>query len=106
MKRDCPHCHQSMGGRFLRWSKIANVDRDRNCPICGAEIEFRIHPEELAVRFLTIVAVIAAAYWAKERAGGYLLILLTLTAVLATLYVAVSLRLRNQQRFRKGRNAA
>lgn len=94
-----------MGGRFVRWSKIANVDRSRNCPLCGRDIEFRTYPEEVVVRVLTIVAVIGAAYWAKERGGGYLMILLTVTAVLVILYLAASFRLRNQQRFKKGRSA-
>lgn len=104
MKRDCPHCHESMGGRFVRWSRIASVDPSRNCPLCGRDIEFRIYPEEVAVRILTIAATIAAAYWAKESGGGYLVILLTLAAVLVASYTAVSLRLRDRQRFRKGRN--
>lgn len=104
MKRDCPHCGKSMGGRFVRWSQIANVDRSRNCPLCGGEIEFRLYPEELGARLLTIVAVIAAGYWAKEH-GNYLAILATLAAVLVAIYAAMSLRLRNRQRFTKGRNA-
>lgn len=105
MKRDCPHCQKSMGGRFVRWSKIANVDRSRNCPLCNGEIEFQLHPEELAARALTIVALIVAGYWAKEHKAGYLNILVVLTAVLVGAYVAVSLRLKNQQRFKKGRHA-
>jgi hypothetical protein len=102
MKRDCPHCHKSMGGRFLRWSKIANVDRNRNCPLCGGDIEYRLYPEELGARAFTIVAAIGAAYWAKERGGGYLAILIGFAATLAVVYVAVSFRLRDQQRFKKG----
>ena len=90
-----------MGGRFLHWSKIANVDRSRNCPICGGNIEFRMYPEELAARILTIVAVIAAAYWANARHGGYVAILSTLTLVLVAMYLVVFLRLRNRQRFQK-----
>ena len=95
-----------MGGRFVRWSKIASVDRYRNCPLCGKDIEFKTYPEELVVRVLSIVAVIGAAYWAKERGGGYLGILLTVTAVLVILYLAASYRLRDQQRFQKALNAA
>lgn len=101
MKRDCPHCRQSMEGRFLRWSQIGNVDRSRSCPLCGREIEFNLHPEELAARIVTIVVVVAAAYWAKEH-GNYLAILVTVAAVLIAIYVGVSLRLRTRQRFRKG----
>ena len=90
-----------MGGRFVRWSNIANVDRSRNCPLCGRDIEIRTYPEEVVVRILTIGVLIGAGYWARERGGGYVMILLTVTAVLVILYLAVSLRLRNQQRFRK-----
>ena len=103
MKRDCPHCHKSMGGRFVRWSKVANVDRARNCPLCNGNIQFKIHPEELIVRVLTLVVVVVAAYWAKEHRFGYLNILLTMTAILVSIYVAVSLRLKNRQRFEKAR---
>ena len=95
-----------MGGRFVRWSKIASVDRYRNCPLCGRDIEVQTYPEEVAVRFLSIVAVVGAGYWAKQRGGGYLTILLTVTAVLVILYLGASYRLRNEQRFKKGRNAA
>jgi hypothetical protein len=91
-----------MGGRFVRWSKIANVDPSRACPLCGGEIEFHMYSEELIARILTIFAVIVAGYWAKEHRAGYLAILVTLTAVLVAMYVAVSLRLRNRQRFKKG----
>ncbi len=103
MKRDCPHCHKSMGGRFVRWSRIANVDRARNCPLCGGNIAFHFHPEEIVARVLTILVVLVAAYWAKEHRAGYLNILLTMTAVLVFIYAAVSLRLRNRQRFEKAR---
>src|SRR5437870_4746266 len=101
MKRDCPHCGKSMGGRFLHWSKIANVDRSRNCPICGGNIEFRMYPEEVAARVFTIVATIAAAYWANERRSGYAAILATFALTLAVVYLVVFLLLRNRQRFRK-----
>lgn len=90
-----------MGGRFVRWSNIANVDRSRNCPLCGRDIELRTYPEEVAVRVLTILVLIGGGYWARERGGGYLTILLTVTALLVVLYLGVSLRLRNQQRFKK-----
>jgi hypothetical protein len=92
-----------MGGRFVRWSKVANVDRARNCPLCGGNIQFRIYAEELAARILTLVIVIVAAYWAKEHRAGYLSILLAMTAALVFIYVAVSLRLRSRQRFEKAR---
>ena len=92
-----------MGGRFVRWSKVANVDRARNCPLCGGNIQFRIHPEEIIVRILTLVVVVVAAYWAKEHRAGYLGILVTTTAVLVFLYVAVTLLLKNRQRYEKAR---
>jgi uncharacterized protein (DUF983 family) len=103
MKRDCPHCHKSMGGRFVRWSKVANVDRARNCPLCGGNIQFHIYPEELGARILTLVVVVVAAYWAKEHRAGYLQILVTMTTILVIIYVAVMLRLKNRQRFEKAR---
>jgi len=106
VKRDCPHCHKSMGGRFVRWRKLANMDPSRNCRLCGGEIEFRLYPEEVGARILTILVVIATGYWAKQRGGGYLTILLTVALVLVAAYLVVHLRLRNQQRFKKGRNAA
>ncbi len=99
MKRDCPHCHKSMGGRFLRWNKLANVDLNRNCPLCNGNIELRMHPEEIAARLATILAAIVAGYFAKEHRASYLAILLTLTAFLVAVYVGVSLLLRNRQRF-------
>ena len=92
-----------MGGRFVRWSKVANADRERNCPLCGGNIQFKIHPEELVARVLTLVIVIAGAYWAKEHRASYLGILLTVTASLVFVYVAVSLRLRSRQRFAKAK---
>lgn len=92
-----------MGGRFVRWSKVANVDRERNCPLCNGNIQFRIHPEELIARVLTLVVVVVAAYWAKEHRAGYLEILFAMTAVLVVIYVAVTLRLKNRQRFEKAR---
>ena len=90
-----------MGGRFVRWSNIANVDRSRNCPLCGKDIELRTYPEEVAVRVLTILVVMGGGYWAKQRGGGYLAILLTVTVVLVISYLGVALRLRNRQRFKK-----
>jgi hypothetical protein len=87
----------------VRWSSIANVDRSRNCPLCGGNIQFKIHPEELIARILTLVVVVVAGYWAKEHRAGYLNILLTMTASLVFIYAAMSLRLRNRQRFEKAK---
>ena len=94
-----------MGGRFVQWRKFANVDPSRNCRICGRDIEFRTYPEEVVARILTIIVVAGAAYWAKQRGGGYLMILVVTTVTLVTVYLIVHLRLRNQQRFKKGRHA-
>jgi preprotein translocase subunit SecG len=55
------------------------------------------------VRVLTLVVVVVAAYWAKEHRAGYLGILVTMTAVLVFLYVAVTLLLKNRQRYEKAR---
>ena len=88
-----------MGGRFLRWNKLANVDLNRNCPLCNGNIALRMHAEELAARIATIVAVIVAGYFAKEHRASYLGILVALTAFLVAVYAVVSLLLRNKQRF-------
>lgn len=106
MKHDCPHCHQSMTGRFVKWRKFAYMDHSRNCPLCGKDIEFWIHPEEIAARVLSIVIAVGGAYWAHHRGEGYFTILLTTVAALAGLFVVVAFRLRGQQRFRKGRHSA
>src|SRR6185436_6506397 len=60
VKRDCPHCHKSMGGRFMRTTQLTNIDKSRNCPLCNGNIELRMHPEEVVARLATIVAVIVA----------------------------------------------
>jgi hypothetical protein len=99
MKRDCPHCHKSMGGRFMRTTQLTNIDKSRNCPLCNGNIELRMHPEEIAARLATIVAAIVAGYFAKEHRASYLAILLSLTAFLVAVYVGVSLLLRDRQRF-------
>ena len=100
MKKDCPNCHQSMEGKFLHWRKFAKMDHFRVCPICGKYIEFQFHPEEIAVRILTVVLVFGAFYWAKER-GAYLQALLVVAVVLGIAYPAVHWLLRDKQRFRK-----
>jgi len=106
MKHDCPHCHKSMTGRFLHWSKLANVDRSRNCPLCGGNIEYRLYPEELGARALSIAIAVGGAYWAHHRGEGYLAILMTTIAALIGLFVVAGLRLRNRQRFRKAHHGA
>lgn len=104
MKKDCPNCHQSMDGKFVHWRKFAKMDHFRVCPLCGRDIEFHLYPEEIAVRGLTVILVIGGFYWAKER-GAYLGSLLTVVAILGVAYFLVSWRLRDKQRFRKGRGA-
>lgn len=103
MRKDCPNCRQSMDGKFVHWRKFAKLDHFRVCPICGRDIEFQFYPEEIAVRVLTVVLVIGGLYWARER-GAYLSTFLAVAAVLGVAYFAVSWRLRDRQRFRKGRH--
>ena len=92
-----------MGGRFVQWRKFANIDLARNCPLCGKDIEVRTYPEEVAIRVLAILAVIAAGYWAHEHSGGYVAILLAVAVTLASAYLVVSMRLKDRQRFQKRR---
>ena len=92
-----------MGGRYVRWSSVANVDRSRNCPLCGGNIKFRLYPEELIARLLTLVVLVIAGYWIKEHRAGYLDILLTMTATLVFIFGGVALLLRNRQRFEKAK---
>ena len=101
MKNDCPHCHKSMIGRFLKWNKLTNMDRSRNCPLCGGNIEYNLHPEELAARGLSIAIAVGGAYWAHHRGEGYLAILLITIAALAALFGLAAFLLRDKQRFRK-----
>ena len=101
MKYDCPHCHKSMTGRFLQWNKLANTDRSRNCPLCGGNIEYWLHPEELAARGLSIAIAVGGAYWAHHRGEGYFAILLMTIAALAGLFAVAAFLLRDKQRFRK-----
>lgn len=91
-----------MGGRFVRWRKFAQQDHDRVCPLCNKDIEFRLYPEEIWVRIFTMAVAIGAAYYANER-GAYLAAFAGMAAILVVAYVAVSLRLRNRQRFQKRR---
>ena len=99
MKRDCPHCRKSMGGRFMQTTKLTHLDKSRNCPLCAGDITMRMYPEEMAARVIAVVAFMVAAYWAKEHRAGYLAILVSLAAFLVLVYVALSLLLRNKQRF-------
>ena len=106
MRKDCPHCHKSLEGRWIRWSKIQKTDHMRSCPICGKEIEHRIHPEEIAIRAIAIVVGIATMYWMNTRRHGFLVPLVAGTAILVAVYAVAQLRLRDAQRYQKGRNEA
>ena len=105
MKRDCPHCRESMAGEFLHWRKFAKQDHSRACPICGKEIRLATHPEETAVRVITVVVLVGSAYLMKHRGGGYLAILATAAAIIAISFGLAHLRLRDAQRFRKAEGA-
>jgi hypothetical protein len=105
MKRDCPHCHESMAGDFLHWRKFAKQDYSRACPLCGKDIRLRTYPEEVAVRALTIALVLGGAYLMKHRGSGYLAIFAAVVVGVAAGFALVHLRLRNAQRFEKGRLA-
>jgi hypothetical protein len=104
MRRDCPHCEKSLEGKFIRWSKIQRKDNMRSCPHCGGEIEHLVHPEELATRGLAVVVAIGACAWMARGGGGVVKPLVVALAVLGTAYGIERYRLRDAQRFRKGRN--
>ncbi len=101
MKKDCPHCHQSLAQKFLKWHKIANSDHSRSCPMCGGDFQFRMYPEEIAVRLFSIAVLAGAGYLAKDRGGGYLFLVLGASALVAAAYAAAAFRLRDAQRFAK-----
>ena len=101
MKKDCPHCNQSMDGKFLHWRKFAKIDHFRSCPLCGKDLQYRMYPEELAVRAGSVALVIYGFWWAKEH-GGWIPMILVVAALIATAFLLVKVRLRDRQRFRKG----
>ena len=105
MKHDCPHCRKSMQGKFLRWLKFQKPNAFRSCPMCGGEIEFRLYPEELGVRLLTIAVIAGAGYWGHHRIDGYVKPFVTAALVLVAMYGVTYLLIRNRQRYKKGRNA-
>jgi hypothetical protein len=104
MRRDCPHCEKSLEGRFIRWSKVQRTDNMRSCPHCGGELEYLLHPEELATRALAIVVAIATCYWMARGGGGFIRPPLVALGVLGAAYAVERYRLRDAQRFRKGRH--
>ena len=102
MRFDCPHCHKSLQGKFIRWSKIQRKDNMRSCPHCNGAIEFAPHPLEFATRLLAIFVAIGVAY-AVSRGKG---VVLALAIGLATMVAAYALQvfcLRAVQRYRKER---
>ena len=101
MKKDCPHCHKSLAQKFLKWHKLANSDHSRSCPMCGRDFRYRMYPEEIAVRLLTIAVLVGACYLARDRGGGYLPIVLGAAAIIGAAYAAAAFRLRDAQRFAK-----
>jgi hypothetical protein len=101
MKRDCPHCHRSMEGKFVRWVKLTKAAAFRSCPLCGGEIGFDLHGEEIAVRLLTIGVLIAVAYTGRQRPDGFLKPVVVGIIVLAIAYTFAYVLLRNKQRYRK-----
>ena len=105
MKRDCPHCGKSMEGKFIHWLKFEKPNAHRNCPLCGREIEIRMHPEEIGVRVFTILAFVVAGYFVHKAEYGFFRPLLIALAVLAVAHIGVLALLRNRQRFQKGRHA-
>ena len=104
MRLDCPHCHKSLEGQFIRWSKIQRKDNMRSCPHCGGEIEHLVHPEEMATRGLAVVVAIGVCAWLARGQGGVVKPLIVALAVLGAAYGIERYRLREAQRFRKGRN--
>jgi len=104
VKKDCPHCNQSMDGKFLHWRKFAKMDHFRACPICGKGLQYQMFPEEVAVRVLSIALVIYGFYWAREH-GAWIQMLVVVAAAIGAAFWLVSWRLRDRQRFRKGAGA-
>lgn len=93
-----------MDGKYLRWSKLGEGNPQRSCRHCGEEVELELHVEEIAVRVVAIVAVAVACYQAKDATGGYFGIFAWALGVVIVAYLATNWRLRNAQRYRKGRN--
>lgn len=100
MRKDCPHCNQSMDGKFIQWRKFAKIDHFRACPICGKSIQFHMYPEEIAVRVASVALVIYGFWWARQH-GGWIPVLLVVAALCATAFLLVNWRLRERQRFRR-----
>jgi len=99
--RDCPHCHKSLEGKFIRWSKIQRKDNMRSCPHCGGAIELAPHPVEFATRGLAIAVTIGVSYFIS-RGEGVVRALVIGLATLAAAYAFQVFSLREAQRYRKG----
>ncbi len=87
---------------FLHWRKFARQDHSRACPLCGKAIRLATYGSEVAVRVLAAAVLIGAAYFARERGGGYVGILVTVVIVLGSSFGFVAWWLRDKQRFLKG----
>jgi len=99
--RDCPLCHKSLEGKFIRWSKIQRKDNMRSCPHCNGTIEYAPHPVEFATRLLAIVVAIGVGY-AISRGRGVVLALVIGLATMVAAYAFQVFSLRAAQRYRKG----
>jgi uncharacterized protein (DUF983 family) len=102
MRQDCPHCHESLDGNFVRSFASRQTDQMRTCPMCGKAMELVVHREELAIRGIAIVVAIATLYWINTGRHGFLLPLVVGTAVLVAAYVVVQRRLKDVPRYQKG----
>jgi hypothetical protein len=102
MRRDCPHCLESLEGNFVRSFTSRQTDEMRTCPMCGKSMKLVVHREELAIRGIAIVVAIATLYWINTGRHGLLLPLVVGTAILVAAYVVVQRRLKDVQRYRKG----
>lgn len=100
MRLDCPHCHKSLEGKFIRWSKIQRKDNMRSCPHCLGEIQFLIHPVEVVTRLLAAAVAIAVCY-AISRGEGIVRALVIGLAVLAAAYALQAFLTREAQRYQK-----
>jgi len=101
MKHDCPHCRKSMKGKFIRWVKLTKAAAFRSCPLCGGEVEYDLHAEEVGVRVLTIAVLIAVAYAGRHR-DGFAKPVIIGAIMLAVAWALAFVLSRDKQRYRKG----
>ena len=100
MRRDCPHCHKSLEGKFIRWSKVQRKDNMRSCPHCGGAIEPAPYLVEFATRLIAIFVAIGVGYFIS-RGEGIVLALVVGLATMAAAYAFQVFQLRDAQRYRK-----